>query len=146
MKSKKCSLPKQIEPLHLTELDTRLEGDLSLQQMPRLLELIEEKNGVVKVALRFTKNIEGKPIITGQTDTVLVVICQRCLEHMSLPMQVNVQLSPVFGDKADQLPDGYEPLVISAEPMELSEIIEDEILLNLPQFPKHDAENCSKTN
>lgn len=147
MKSKKYNLPKQIEPLRLTELDAQLEGDLPLQQMPRLLELVEEKKGAVKVALRFTKNVESKPIIFGHMHADLVVICQRCMERMSLLMQLDVQLSPVLNDKAvDRLPEGYEPLLIGEEPIALSEIIEDEILLNLPQFPKHDAEDCEKTN
>ena len=144
MKNRKQVLPKQLEPQRLAELDTTLEGELSLQQMPRLLELIAERKGAVKVALRFAKNAEGKRIITGQIETDLVVICQRCLQQMHLPMQIDVRLCLISDDRAaNQMPEGYEPLIVAETPMELSEIVEDELLLSVPQFPKHDAESCN---
>ena len=39
---------------------------------------------------------------------------------------------------ADRLPEGYEPLLIEEYKIFLKEIVEDELLLTLPAFPKHD--------
>jgi uncharacterized protein len=40
-------------------------------------------------------------------------------------------------DQANRLPEGYEPLLVEEGKIPLKNIIEDEILLILPTFPKH---------
>jgi uncharacterized protein len=40
------------------------------------------------------------------------------------------------------LPENYEPLLVGAEPMPLSAIVEDELMLALPIVSMHAPEQC----
>ena len=40
-------------------------------------------------------------------------------------------------DDMDRLPEGYEPLLVSGEPLLTRDVVEDEVLLAVPAFPLH---------
>jgi uncharacterized protein len=64
--------------------------------------------------------------------------CQNCLEAVDWPIDCTIKLGIVTSmDQADRLPEDYEPLMVEEEKILLKNIIEDEILLILPAFPKH---------
>ncbi len=70
--------------------------------------------------------------------------CQNCLDAVEVQINAEIKLGLISAlEQLDRLPAGYEPLLIEAEKMLLKEIVEDELLLNLPPFPKH-AFNCIK--
>ena len=62
--------------------------------------------------------------------------CQRCLERMILPLDVRFRLGLVRDkDALNDLSDWYEPLVVTAEPADIADILSDEVLLALPIVP-----------
>lgn len=144
----KLTLPKLIEPLRLVERGAVLQGKLKLQDMLRLSELLAEKTGDVQFQLQFEKDAQGLPCIYGRICCQLVLACQRCLRSLPYYFDLVVKLCPVLTDAAaGRLPEGYEPLIVAEEPMPLSEIIEDELLLNMPIVARHeqcpgDTGNC----
>jgi uncharacterized protein len=70
--------------------------------------------------------------------------CQNCLEAVTLPVTASIQLGIITTlEQADRLPTGYEPLLIEDEKVVLKDLIEDELLLAIPLFPKH-QHNCAK--
>jgi uncharacterized protein len=54
------------------------------------------------------------------------------------PIDCLIKLGVVTSiDQANRLPEDYEPLLVEEGKIPLKNIIEDEILLILPAFPKH---------
>jgi len=135
-------LPRYIDPLHLADKRGELKGELSLKDFGRLGNMLFDTDGKVVVDLFFSR--EGRQAkIEGKIETHLQLICQNCLKALDWPVQAEVHLGIVNSlEQIDRLPPGFEPLFVEGEKVFLQDIIEDELLLNLPQYPKH-PEPCA---
>lgn len=136
-------LPELIDPLVFAERRTDLAGKLQLSSFSRLLDLLLDSKGEVELELSFSK--QGRhAFIDGWAKTTLSMQCQNCLEAVAVPIYAVIKLGLLSSlDQEDGLPPGYEPLLLEVEKILLREIVEDEILLALPAFPKHDFECVS---
>lgn len=134
-------LPKFIAPLLLTERGRGLEGELELSGFPRLAELLADKQGTAVFELSFFKQ-DRQAVLQGRIATVLILRCQNCLQKLDWPVDCEFRLGIVASlDEANLLPDDLEPLLIGQEKTILNDIIEEELLLSVPLFPKH-AKQC----
>ena len=138
------SLPDKINPWQLVADHGRLTGDLALAELPRLAALLNQTNGVVSVTLAAGMDGQGLRFIAGRLHTIVELICQRCLGPLQLPLEVTVHLGLVHSEaEADRLPDDYEPLLAPDGLMAVADLVEDELLLALPQIPRHaDQREC----
>ncbi len=136
-------LPKFIDPLLLVDKNACLKGKLPLSTLDRVRELLVNDEGEVSLTLHFGK--EGKQaVIEGHISAVLPVKCQRCLEAIEWPINSDIRLGIVSSfAQADKLPESFEPLLVTDDgKIALKNIVEDEILILLPDIPKH-SENCA---
>lgn len=134
-------LPEFIDPLHLADKRGELKGQMPVSGLDRLADLLFSDTGAVAVDLFFGR--EGRLAkIDGQIETVLELKCQNCLEAVQWPVKSSIKLGIVTSiDQADRLPEDYEPLLVDEGKILLKNVIEDELLLILPTFPKH-QHNC----
>lgn len=133
------ALPKYIHPIELADRGAELKGTLKLKNFTRVSEIVAEKEGEINVALKLGKDIEGIRYLNGTITGKVELICQRCLKTLAYPIEIAVQLSPVYNEAAAQrLPERYEPLIITEDTVLLADIIEEELLLALPMIPKHE--------
>ncbi len=134
-------LPEFIDPVVFAERQSHLQGRLGLQRLNRLGDILFDKNGELKVDLQFYK--EGKvPVIEGRIEGHITLICQSCMEALEWPVAKSVKIGMVQTiEQADRLVDGFEPLMVTDEKMSLPELIEDEVLISLPDYPRH-AHKC----
>ncbi|MBL1263849.1 YceD family protein [Candidatus Methylomicrobium oryzae] len=134
-------LPQTIDPLHLADKRSVLKGELSLKDFGRLRDMLFDTDGNVAVELYFSR--EGRLAkIEGKIETRLQLICQNCLQAIDWPVNATIRLGVVNSlEQVDRLPPDFEPLFVEEEKMPLLDIVEDELLLNLPQYPKH-SESC----
>jgi uncharacterized protein len=132
------SLPKFIDPVALADKNARLTGSLSIVGFERLAEFLFHREGHAVIDLVFLRT-DGRPKIEGQIDAVLQLKCQRCLESLEWSVHSDVHLGVVQSlNQADKLSQGFEPLMLDPlNKMVLADIVEDELLLNLPAIPKH---------
>ncbi len=141
-------LPVQIDPIRLAVARQQLYGEIEIARFTRLSELLTSNEGVVKVQLDFdvdTGNVHSGKVhcATGTLVAELSLCCQRCLEPMKWSLNADVALAFIEHEhQIDELVEGYEPYLIESTPLMLSDIIEDEILLALPQVPMHDESVC----
>lgn len=133
-------LPIKIDPLFLANKGASLQGTLNLQQLPRICDQLCESNGEVAVTLHFGKDHKNFYYIKGTITAELSLPCQRCLEPVIYKINSEFCLSPVKDDKAAAgLPSHYEPLILVDKTLIIADMIEDEIILNLPMVAKHDT-------
>lgn len=136
-------LPQHIDPFRLANTGQTLSGAIPLKQLPRLSSLLTDWQGEVEIVLEFSVDPAGMAILNGRIQTELQLECQRCTENMAWPVRSEFCLGLVSSEAliAD-MPEQYEPYLVESVPVFLQDIIEDELLLVVPQIPKHDLEVC----
>ncbi len=134
-------LPEYIDPLHLADKRGELRGQIPVSSLDRLADILFSDEGVVVVDLFFGR--EGRLAkIEGTIEAVLQLECQNCLQAVEWPVNADIRLGIVTSiDQANRLPEDYEPLLVEEGKVPLKSIVEDELLLVIPTFPKH-QHNC----
>ncbi|NNM00966.1 MAG: hypothetical protein HKO62_09470 [Gammaproteobacteria bacterium] len=95
-------------------------------------------SGSAELALRFGRDSQHRPVLTGQVEAAVEAECQRCLQRMTLSVTIPLSLFLVESEALGRrLEDEGEYLVIGNEPVRTLSLIEDELLLALPMVPTH---------
>ncbi|MDD2865406.1 MAG: YceD family protein [Methylococcales bacterium] len=131
-------LPEIIDPLHLADKRGELHGQIPIKSLIRLTEDLVNDEGFVSVDLYFGR--EGRLAkIDGKLKATLNLQCQNCLESVKYEIDHNVNLGiATTFEQVERLPDEVEPLLLEEETMPLATLVEDELLLNLPDYPRHE--------
>jgi uncharacterized protein len=139
-------LPKFIDPLLLADRNANIEGELPVNSLERVADLLSNDVGNISVKLFFGR--EGRlATIDGHISAVLALKCQRCLKPLEWSVSSDIKLGIVGTlERANNLPEGFEPLLLIEEgKIPLVNIVEDELLLILPSIPKH-QDDCAAPN
>lgn len=136
-------IPEHIDPFRFAEQGLRLDGYVKVIDMHRLSANLGPNNDPVAVQLQFGVDEQGVTYLKGHLETKLTLQCQRCMEPYIYEIISDFVLGIVSTlDEIDALPDGYEPALAKEGQLALRELIEDELILNLPIIPKHEPEVC----
>ncbi|MEB2326185.1 MAG: YceD family protein [Pseudomonas sp.] len=139
----KGPIPPHIDPRKLADRAASLQGELSLSQLQRLAESLDDDQGVVRASFAFGRDEQRTVVIHSQLDVDVKMICQRCLEPVVLPIHSECDYAVVNeGASSQHLPKGYDVLEVGEDPLDLLALVEDELLLALPIVPLHDPEIC----
>jgi uncharacterized protein len=124
-----------------------LEGGLGLSDLARLASSVVSFEGdVVRYSLRGDCGAQNEPLLLLVLRGSLTLQCQRCLQPMSMRLDVDAtfELRDDVTDDVllqDDLDDDSRDYLSASRKMDLISLIEDEVLLALPLVPKHDV--CS---
>jgi uncharacterized protein len=134
-------LPKFIDPLHFADKQVVLKGQIPLKDLDRLADKLVDDSGMVDVDLYFGR--EGRLAkVEGHIVSILEIVCQNCLEAIKWPIDCDIKLGIIASiDQASRLSEDFEPLLVEDGSILLKDIIQDEIILALPAFPRHQY-NC----
>lgn len=122
--------------------DGRLvQGEVPVTRLGRLAGSVLEPSGTVVFSFQGERDDEGKLYVDLHIQAGLVLECQRCLEGLKWPCDVQNRL--LLLRSGDPLPeDELENDAVDAlevEPLtDLLALVEDEVLLALPLVPRHD--------
>ncbi len=132
-----------IDPEKLAGSGERLSGLVKQADLGRLVDFISQKNGDVRYDLAFARNAKGVITITGEIETELTLICQRCLGEMKIPIHSHVNIGIIEDEnELDMLDEDLDPFQTEEGKISVLKIIEDELLLGLPMSPLHDKADC----
>lgn len=136
-------IPEHIDPYRYAEQQLRLDGVVKYADMHRLTSNVLNNDGTVAVHLQFGVDEQGITYLKGQLKTQLTLQCQRCMEPFIYEIMSDFVLGLVSTlDEANALPELYEPALATEGSLALRELIEDEIILNLPIIPRHEPDEC----
>jgi uncharacterized protein len=129
--------PDLIDPLLFAERRSALSGELKIATLERLSDSVIDHGGNVSARIEFGK--EGKRIVvSGHIEGAVELECQSCLQPLVWPLDIDFKLAVVSSlQEAKQL-DDCEPLLLDSDTISLTALIEDEILLALPDYPRHE--------
>ena len=136
-------LPKHISPRKLAFQNAIFEGVVPVASCPRLTDVLADDQAEIQVSLRFEVDEQRRPLIRGELDAILPMVCQRCLEVAEIKVSACISMAVVRNeDQARNLPGDLDPLLVEDEAVELLPLIEQEMLLSMPGFAYHENETC----
>lgn len=139
-------LPETIDPLRLARHGQSLSGVLPVAHLRRIAPMLADVDDQIDFELQFSQDGQGVPCVEGRVRGELSMICQRCLQTVSIEVNASVNLGIAASEEqAERLPEDYEPLLVGDEPLVLKELLEDEVILALPVAPMHPEGACAST-
>ncbi len=142
----RSSIPHFVDARKFAQQEGKIHGQLALSELSRITSVAVDSDGVVDVDIDFTIDDHGYFVASGTINTEFSVVCQRCLGALPVSISSNVNVA-ITRDEADAklLPKSLDPWVVDSENADLYELIEEEILLELPMAPYHDYECVPET-
>ena len=134
------ALPKQLDLRGLAARGVHIEGTVSPEDLPRLADsgiaIVESGSA----AFDFRRDEEARHVVAVSVEAKVIMQCQRCLSDMEVAVESASLMACVWSDEeAAALPATYEPLLVD-DAADLSDIVEEEILLAIPLSPTHEKE------
>lgn len=130
-------LPNLIDPIHAVQHHKRFDARVNQGLFPRLVDATLSHDNDVEISISFYYDRGLKfPAFEMQLNTTLVLECQRSLKAFDYPFQAKVK--GVFVESlalADDVPEEVEVYELTSETISLMEMVEDELLLNIPLAP-----------
>lgn len=121
----------------LAKQGARVERQIRVSSLQRLAQIVGQDTAVT-VSLEFRFDDFSEVRISGQADASLDLQCQRCAQVLSYPLHAEFDLCVVVGEDrahvANQTRVAAGDLLVtsSATQLTVAEIVEDELLLKLP--------------
>jgi uncharacterized protein len=137
-------LNKPVDLRKLASKGGQIRTKLPVAVLPRFHGALADMQGEVDVLLDFGRDDQGVLYIKGSVATAVNVICQRCVQAMLIEIKSDVALAMAWDEeRARNLPGEYDPVIVGEEPVDVRDIIEDELLLAMPFVSYHDEKHCS---
>lgn len=137
-------LPRQVDIRRLIAAGGTIAAREPLASFQRLHGMVESDEGSVDIALDFFIDEQKLRRINGRIHTTVQVLCQRCLQPMSVEIDSSFAVAAVWvDDDADKLPRDVDAYIVGEEPQDLRELIEDELIVSLPYISYHDSGPCA---
>ena len=141
------SLPDQLKLFNFAKKEISLSGLYQISDFPKISEIASNKRDSLRVKLSFYLKNNKTPCVDGIIKLDIVLACQRCLDDLSIALNVNFNLAFVRHDQeAEELDSHYEIYVIQKEELATHDLISDEILLSIPMVPTHDYDCMKEIN
>lgn len=136
---------RRLDVKALAEEGAKLGGAQTVSEHPRLMAETQGRGGDVPVAwsahgeLRNPRHVHPEVWLHLEAHATLSLVCQRCLTPVDLPVEVNRSFRFVPDEQTAAAEDDQseEDLLALSTDFDLLELIEDELLMELPVAPRH---------
>jgi uncharacterized protein len=140
----------RFDGLKLVHERQTLAGVMPVAGLPRLVDGLLNSSGTLDYRLWGDADHQDRPLLKLRMCGAVQLQCQRCLEGFEYKIDFETALRLVAPEaldiEYDDDPDEPDCIAASAE-MDLAALIEDEVLLALPPYPRHDeaagTEHCN---
>jgi uncharacterized protein len=125
------------DALPLAVRGATLDREFRLIDLPRLADWAVDDQARAHLSARFHL-IEARVGVVGRATAKLRLICQRCLGPVQVPVDDEFHVVLVPSEvEMDQLPEQQDAVVVDATRLELSWLLEEQLLLAMPLVPLH---------
>ena len=129
--------PDWISPGRAAEGKRIFSGTIPIVRMKRLAALLVDAQGDASFTAAFRTDLDRRVIIDLQVEAALPLVCQASLEVYHEQVNRRSELAVIDDDnEQDDMPDNYEPVVTENGRLAIASLVEDELLLGLPQVPR----------
>lgn len=135
-----------IDGLDFARKSSEIRGTIAVFDFSRLKDQLFSPDGEVHYALTGGRGEEGSPQLALRLSGKISLVCQRCLGSLEFDLDNDAVFFLVPDESHLPAPEDeredVEYLVADA-PIDVVELIEDEVLLSLPLAPMHEDVNCN---
>ena len=129
--------PDWISPIRAAEGKRIFGGTIQLSRMKRLAALLADAGGEASFTVAFRFDLDKRIVIDLQVEAALPLICQTSLDVYDEHVKRDAVLVVIDDeDEQGELPDSCEPVLTENGRLAIASLVEDELLLGLPQFPR----------
>lgn len=138
------ALPNYIDPRKLALQGILLKGTVNVADLTRLDSSVSAIRGPFKASVQFALDESRAKVARGNVMVEVEVVCQRCLDPLVVDLQADFAAQVIWSeDHLNRVASNYEPWLVIDKMANLSELLEDEILLALPLVNYHNAGECT---
>ncbi len=131
-------LPKHGDARKYAQQGVTLAGLVALRELTHVSEVVLDNNAAATVSLSFGLDEQKKKVLMGTVQVDVELVCQRCLTGVTVPVTCDIALGIVWTEEqAQNLPKTLDPWIVGEELVDLYAVVEEELLLNLPQVAYH---------
>lgn len=138
--------PDRLDVKAFAQAGAHLSGHETLLKYKRLAEEAQGLHPDLRVdwsadgEMRATHGVEGEIWLRLTATATLPMTCQRCLQPVDVPLEVDREFRFVADEATAEAldTDSEEDLLALSREFDLRELIEDELLMALPVVPRHD--------
>ncbi|HOM13569.1 MAG TPA: DUF177 domain-containing protein [Rubrivivax sp.] len=145
--------PRRLDVAAFARAAGAVQGQWPLSVMPRLLQdALAPAREEAAAAVAWSARGLSKPVAGGEPEirlqlrarTSLQLCCQRCLQPVEVPLDVQPTMRFVRGEQQAEALDEQsdEDVLALTTALDLQQLIEDELILALPLVPRH--EHCPR--
>ncbi|NQY04588.1 MAG: DUF177 domain-containing protein [Xanthomonadales bacterium] len=130
--------PDWINPWTAAQGKRTYGGTIPLTRMARLGSLLEHQRGEAAFEAHFALDMDQRPVIRLHAEAELTLMCQASLQPYTTMLRRESELGVVESEAETTLLSGsLDPVVVENHRLALAELVEDELLLALPQVPRN---------
>lgn len=129
--------PDWISPGRAAEGKRVYGGTIPFSRMKRLVSELVETDGEASFTASFSIDLENWVVIDLRVQAALPLVCQASLEVYDEMVDRRSRLAVIQNEyEQDDLPEIYEPVQTENGRLAIASLVEDELLLALPQIPR----------
>lgn len=137
-------IPTRVNHRKLASEKRKIEGFLPPDKLDRFSEAVIDVVGDLEVSLVFRRGPNRSGLMTGSAKAIVSLECQNCMQ--AFEQSVTAKFRHVLVQQEAQLfdlADDQDGIVCPSEMVEVSELIEDELILALPMVARHESGQCA---
>lgn len=122
-----------------------LHGKITLDECTRLKDYLADSQGNLEYKINGILDKNDKSMLQVIIKGEINLFCQRCLGRFSYALNLKSTLFLAENEKELSYLDEDESVegILATSDIDIIELIEDEIILNLPISPRHKENDCS---
>ncbi len=133
-----------IDSLDFARNGQRISGEISVTQLPRLLDVLKNQQSVLHYTIQGGVDRFGCALLDVSINGTCQLLCQRCMNNMDYLVQITTRLllrNQASLDALDDEEEMFDSILADAQ-MDILDLLQDEIVLSLPIAPKHQIGDC----
>jgi uncharacterized protein len=138
-----------INSLDFARNGRRISGEVKVAELPRMLDMLEDSRGILSYAVQGGVDKQGTHFLDVNVAGQCRLRCQRCLNGMDYPVQLDTRLLlrdqaslDTLDDKVSGGEDEEFDSILADPHLDVLDLLEEELLLSLPIAPKHEVGTC----
>lgn len=129
--------PDWISPARAAEGKRVFSGTIPLVRMKRLTPLLARPGGEAAFVAAFKTDLDKRVIVELHVTAALPLVCQASLETYDEQVDRKSVLAVIEHlAELEDLPEHYDPVQTEHGRLAIASLVEDELLLGLPQIPR----------
>lgn len=136
--------PFVIDAFEFCRVKESREGERPVAEFTRLSEEVANAAGTVRWSVQGGVHASGYPMLRLSVKADVQLMCQRCLTPYTFDIESESELVLAKSEDAadeleEKLADEEVDVIAGSKTMNIIELVEDEVLLEIPLSPRHDV-------